>query len=128
MPGVDRVDHREPGKSRAVWKPYVELFIANVLFSAFLEKFKHLWEPELTWLEVMAGVTMVGIAAQRRIDMGLPEHARTSPEAAARWTWMTVFWLFVTASIPVISWQIWRQVREQQAIRTEIRARHTQEG
>jgi hypothetical protein len=95
---------------------FVIEFLICIAYSLVLERWKHLWEPDFTGVEVMIGciICMATAAAQ------------------ARWatitTWQqyeaAVWWSFIIGAIPIAVWQAWRYVRN----RRRLLARITRSG
>ena len=80
---------------------YLSLFIGSAVYAALLALFKHYWEPNLTWLEVILGVVLCLLApylAQRiePVDVLGYEHR----------VWLA----FVVGGTPIVIWQLGRSV------------------
>jgi heme exporter protein D len=82
---------------------YLILFLVNIGYAAILEWFKHLWEPELTALEVVIGVALCLAAPFADRLLNGPYTA----EVYEGRVWLA----FVVGGLPVIIWWIGRNVR-----------------
>ena len=79
------------------------LFLVAALYAAFLERWKHRWEPDLTWLEVVVGTALCLAAPFAQGQAGLIQSWLDYQNAV----WIS----FVVGGAPVVIWQIWRMVR-----------------
>lgn len=81
---------------------YLLLVLGTTLYAILLERFKHLWEPDLTWLEVAIGTALCLL-----VPFGL---ARSAPADWATYelrTWSA----FVVGGLPIVAWQLFRMIR-----------------
>lgn len=74
------------------------LFTTTALYAAVLARFKHLWEPDYTWLEVVVGCVFV-LAAPAVLWRMMPGAGVGDYE---RWVWVA----FVVGGGPIILWRI----------------------
>ena len=82
---------------------YTALFVATSLYAFALAWLKHLWEPDLTWLEVVVGVAICLLAPYIDQRQNGP---LTSDVYEAR-VWMA----FVVGGIPIVVWRVSTSVR-----------------
>jgi hypothetical protein len=82
---------------------YCYLFAAATLYAVVLARLKHLWEPDLTWLEVVIGIVMCLLApyADQRW------HGPLTSEAYEQRVWLA----FVVGGIPIVIWRVGASVR-----------------
>lgn len=82
---------------------YVYLFAATALYAALLAWLKHLWEPDLTWLEVVIGVA---------ICLAAPYYDRqiNGPYTSELYEWR-VWQAFLVGGTPIIIWRVAASVR-----------------
>jgi hypothetical protein len=94
---------------------YLILFLVNIGYAAILEWFKHLWEPELTALEVVIGVALCLAAPFADRLLNGPYTA----EIYEGRVWVA----FVVGSFPIIVWWVGRNVRAWRRIMDRIWSR-----
>lgn len=82
---------------------YLILFLVTTVYAVALALFKHLWEPDLTVLEVAIGVTFC--LAAPYLDMRL-----NGPYTAELYQWR-IWQAFIVGGIPIAIWQIGQSVR-----------------
>lgn len=89
---------------------YLAQALAATLYAILLEGvLKRRYEPNWTWATVVGGVAMVGLIVAGRLAWGpLPA---LDGRALAWWVWLTVFWSFCAAAVPIIVWQLILQHR-----------------
>jgi hypothetical protein len=95
---------------------YAALFVATSLYAALLAWLKHLWEPDLTWLEVIIGVAICLVA----------------PYVDARWNgpmtrelYEARVWLaFLVGGTPIVIWRVGASVRAWGRIARRIGKNH----
>lgn len=82
---------------------YAALFAATTLYAVVLSWLKHLWEPDLTWLEVVIGVVICLIApyADQRW------HGPLTSEVYEQRVWLA----FLVGGIPIVIWRVGTSVR-----------------
>ena len=91
---------------------YLLLLCVTTLYAVLLERYKHLWEPDLTWLEVAIGTALCLV-----IPWLL---ARTAP---GNWqlyearTWQA----FIVGGAPIVIWQLFRMTRSRLQTMQEAR-------
>lgn len=95
---------------------YSALFLAATLYAALLASLRHVWEPDLTWLEVMIGVTLCLIApfADQRANGPL------TSEVYEQRVWLA----FVVGGLPIVAWQLGQSVRAWRRVARRIRGNH----
>ncbi len=81
---------------------YCALFATTTLYAVLLAWLRHIWEPDLTWLEVVIGVTFCLLApyADQRLNGPL-----TSELYEGR-VWLA----FIVGGFPIVTWQIGQSV------------------
>jgi len=96
----------------SVFVPYFTLFIVCALYAVFLQRIHDLYTPDWTWVTVVGGNVLIGMALLALCLSGV------LPLAA--------FWhlvgLNVVAGLPIIIWQLW-----QMGVRNGARKRPRQE-
>lgn len=94
---------------------YCVLFAATTLYAALLARLRHIWEPDLTWLEVVIGVTLCLLApyADQRLNGPL-----MSELYEAR-VWLA----FIVGGLPIVAWQIGQSVRARLQAEQRIRGK-----
>lgn len=98
---------------------YFGLFLTTSVYAALLAKFRHLWEPHLTWLEVVIGTAL----------------CLTAPYLAARYdvvlTWANyealVWAAFAIGGAPILIWQLTQSIRAWLHVEQRIRSRNGDE-
>lgn len=85
----------------------LSLLTTTTLYAAFLEAYKHRWEPDWTWLEVVAGTAMCLGAASLR--------TRLDPAASWQSHEQNVARAFIVGGFPVIAWQVGRMIKHDYA-------------
>lgn len=95
---------------------YAYLFAASTVYAVLLALFRHLWEPDLTWLEVVVGTLLCLIApyADQRLNGPL------TSELYEQRVWLA----FVVGGLPVVIWQLGQSVIAWRRIRRRIRGDH----
>src|SRR5262245_40563164 len=83
---------------------YIGLFLVTSGYAALLAKFRHLWEPHLTWLEVAIGVFLCLLAPY------LNARYVTAPADWAAYDW-DVWRAFFVGGPPIIIWQLAQSIR-----------------
>ena len=96
---------------------YIGLFLATCAYAWLLAKFRHLWEPHLTWLEVALGVAL----------------CLTAPYLNARYVaapadWVAYEWDvwrgFFVGGPPIIIWQLIQSITAWLRVEHRIRSRN----
>jgi hypothetical protein len=77
---------------------YTYLFIATALYAAILSWKKHLWEPDLTWLEVVIGVAICLIAPY----LDQRQNGPLTSEVYEQRVWLA----FIVGGIPIVGWRV----------------------
>lgn len=86
---------------------YATQFCAAICLAAILEHvFHRSYEPDWTWVCVVIGVAQVGLLVAARLALFGVDPAR-SAASAAWYVWWLIFWSFVAAALPIVSWQLW---------------------
>lgn len=82
---------------------YGALFVATTLYAVVLARFKHFWEPDLTWLEVVIGVAICLFApyADQRTNGPL------TSEIYEQRVWLA----FLMGGMPIVLWRVGASVR-----------------
>lgn len=82
---------------------YAALFLATSLYAVVLARLKHLWEPDLTWLEVVIGVAMCLLApyADQRL------HGPLISELYEQRVWLA----FLVGGTPIVIWRVGSSIR-----------------
>lgn len=95
---------------------YTALFAATTLYAATLAWLRHIWEPDLTWLEVVIGTALCLAApyADQRLNGPL-----TSEAYEAR-VWLA----FLIGGLPIVIWQLGQSVRARLRVERRIRGKH----
>jgi hypothetical protein len=92
---------------------YSYLFAGATLYAALLARFRHLWEPHLTWLEVALGTALVLLAPYLDARYNGP----LTSEVYEQRVWLA----FLVGGAPIIVWQLAQSVsawrRAEQGIR-----------
>lgn len=95
---------------------YATLFAAATLYAVLLANLKHLWEPDLTWLEVIVGVALCLAAPYLDQRHNGP---LTSEMYEAR-VWLA----FLIGGLPIVAWRVgssvraWRRIGRHTMLRT----------
>lgn len=92
---------------------YTCLFAATTLYAAILASLRHIWEPDLTWLEVVIGTALCLAApyADQRLNGPLTSEV-----------YETRVWLaFVIGGLPIVVWQLGQSVRARLRVERRIR-------
>ena len=92
---------------------YGYLFIAAALYAVLLAKFRKLWEPDLTWLEVVAGTALCLLAPYLDQRYNGP----LTSELYEQRVWMA----FLIGGLPIVAWQLGQVVRAKLHVEREIR-------
>jgi len=92
---------------------YAALLLACTLYAALLAWLKHLWEPDLTWLEVIIGTALCLLApyADQRLNGPL------TSEIYEQRVWLA----FVVGGFPIVVWQLGKSIRARLQAEREIR-------
>jgi hypothetical protein len=82
---------------------YCYLFAATTVYAVLLAQLKHLWEPDLTWLEVVVGVAICLLApyADQR------QHGPLPSELYEQRVWLA----FIVGGLPIVIWRVGASVR-----------------
>lgn len=94
---------------------YVGLFLTTCAYAALLAKYRHLWEPHLTWLEVVIGTALCLLAPYLA--------ARTAVLTWAEYEAL-VWAAFAVGGAPILIWQLAQSIRAWRRIERRIRSRH----
>jgi len=95
---------------------YAYLFAATTLYAALLAYLRHLWEPDLTWLEVIIGVTLCLLAPYLDSRLNGPLMSETYEQRV----WLA----FLVGGAPIVIWQLAQSVSAWRRIRRRIRGDH----
>lgn len=92
---------------------YGALFCATALYAALLAYLRHIWEPDLTWLEVVIGVALCLLApyADQR------QNGPLTSELYEQRVWQC----FLIGGLPIIIWQLGQSVRARLRVERRIR-------
>jgi amino acid transporter len=82
---------------------YCYLLAVTTLYAALLASFKHLWEPDLTWLEVVIGVAICLLAPYFDNQLNGP----LTSEGYEQRVWMA----FVIGGLPIVVWRVGASIR-----------------
>jgi uncharacterized membrane protein len=82
---------------------YCYLFAITTLYAVVLARLKHLWEPDLTWLEVVIGVAICLIAPY--VDQR--QHGPLTSEVYEQRVWLA----FIIGGAPIVVWRVGASVR-----------------
>jgi multisubunit Na+/H+ antiporter MnhE subunit len=95
---------------------YCYLFAGATTYAVLLAYFRHFWEPDLTWLEVIVGVMLCLIApyADQRANGPL------TSELYEQRVWLA----FVIGGLPIVLWQIGKSTRARLQVERRIRGTH----
>lgn len=77
---------------------YTYLFAATTLYAALLAWLKHLWEPDMTWLEVVIGVAIC--LAAPALDQ------RWNGPLSSELYELRVWQCFLIGGIPIVIWRV----------------------
>jgi hypothetical protein len=94
---------------------YSYLFVVTALYAVLLARFRHLWEPHLTWLEVVIGTVLVLMAPY--LD------ARSNGPLTWELYEARVWQAFLVGGAPIIIWQLGRSVNAWRRVERRIRGR-----
>ncbi len=95
---------------------YAALFVTTSLYAALLAWLKHLWEPDLTWLEVVIGVAIV--LAAPALDQR--NNGPLTSEIYEQRVWLA----FLIGGIPIVIWRVGASVRAWGRISQRIGKNH----
>lgn len=95
---------------------YCYLFAVATVYAVVLARLRHLWEPDLTWLEVAVGTVLCLLAPYLDQRQNGP---LTSEVYEAR-VWLA----FLVGGTPIIIWQLGQSVSAWRRIRRRIRGDH----
>ena len=95
---------------------YIALLTATTVYAVLLAVLRHLWEPDLTWLEVVVGTALCLAApyADRQLNGPL------TSELYEQRVWAA----FLIGGAPIIIWQLAQSVNAWRRIRRRIRGDH----
>jgi hypothetical protein len=82
---------------------YCYLFAATTLYALLLAWLKHLWEPDLTWLEVVIGVAICLVVPY--VDQR--QHGPLTSEVYEQRVWLA----FLIGGIPIVIWRVGASAR-----------------
>jgi glucose dehydrogenase len=82
---------------------YAYLFAATTLYAVVLSRFKHFWEPDLTWLEVVIGVAICLIAPY-------VDQRQNGPLTSELYEWR-VWQCFLVGGLPIVLWRVGASVQ-----------------
>jgi hypothetical protein len=94
---------------------YACLISATTVYAALLARFRRLWEPDLTWLEVVIGVTLCLTAPYLDQRYNGP----LTSELYERRVWMG----FLIGGLPIVAWQLGQSVRARLLAERRIRGK-----
>lgn len=95
---------------------YIGLFLASCAYAWLLAKHRHLWEPHLTWLEVVIGTTLC---------LAAPYLAARLDRAPTWGEYEALVWAaFAVGGAPILIWQLAQSVRAWRSIEHRIRSRN----
>lgn len=100
---------------------YVELFLAATAYALALAKWRHIWEPHLTWLEVVIGAALCLLAPFIIARYG---GAGTGWERYEGMVWAA----FLIGGTPIVIWQLAQSIRAWRRIERRIRSRNGHEA
>src|SRR5260221_5838474 len=95
---------------------YAALFVTTSLYAALLAWLKHLWEPDLAWLEVVIGVAIV--LAAPALDQR--NNGPLTSEIYEQRVWLA----FLIGGIPIVIWRVGASVRAWGRISQRIGENH----
>ncbi len=95
---------------------YTALFATASLYAAVLALLRHVWEPDLTWLEVVIGTALCLSApyADQRLNGPL------TSELYEQRVWLA----FLIGGLPIVAWQLGQSVRARLRVERRIRGNH----
>ncbi len=82
---------------------YTALFVTTSLYALLLAWLKHLWEPDLTWLEVVVGVAICLTAPY--VDQR--HNGPLTSELYEQRVWLA----FIVGGLPIVIWRVGASVR-----------------
>lgn len=82
---------------------YAYLLAATTVYAALLSRLKHLWEPDLTWLEVIVGIAIC--LAAPYLDQR--HNGPLTSELYEQRVWLA----FLVGGIPIVVWRVGASVR-----------------
>lgn len=90
-----------------------------------LERTNRAYEPDFTWVTVVAGVALTGGWCAARLAYGRP----VAGDAAdgAWWMWWLTVRMFVATGTPVVAWQLWQARKRLHALHLYLRNRRDDE-
>jgi len=92
---------------------YATLWLVSAIYAFLLARYRHLWEPDLTWLEVVIGVALCLLAPYA--DM-----RQNGPLTSEIYEWR-VWQAFLIGGMPIVGWQIAQSVRAHLRVERRIR-------
>jgi len=92
---------------------YSYLFAVTTAYAVLLAWLKHLWEPDLTWLEVIIGVALC--LAAPALDQR--HNGPLTSEMYEQRVWLA----FVVGGLPIVAWSIGKSVRARLQAEQRIR-------
>jgi len=82
---------------------YAYLLAATTLYALLLAYSKHLWEPDLTWLEVIVGVAICLAAPYLDLRANGPQ----TSELYEQRVWLA----FLIGGLPIVVWRVGASIR-----------------
>ena len=82
---------------------YSYLFAAATLYAVLLAHFRRLWEPDLTWLEVVVGTALCLLAPA----LDQRQNGPLTSELYEQRVWIAV----LVGGAPIVAWQLGQSVR-----------------
>lgn len=95
---------------------YCLLFAATTAYAVLLAWLKHLWEPDLTWLEVIIGVIICLLAPY----FDQRQNGPLTSELYEQRVWAA----FLVGGFPVVAWRIGASVRARLQAEKRIRGNY----
>src|SRR5512138_186127 len=95
---------------------YSYLFAVATIYAALLAAFKHYWEPDLTWLEVIVGVGLCLLAPYLDQRWNGP----LTSELYEQRVWVA----FVVGGFPVVVWQLAKSIKARLQVERRILRTH----
>lgn len=95
---------------------YTGLFLTAAAYAFALAKLRHLWEPHLTWLEVVAGTALCLLAP----------YLAARQDSALTWAeYEALVWAaFAVGGAPILIWQLTQSIKAWRTIERRIRSRN----
>lgn len=95
---------------------YAYLLAVTTLYAVLLSLFRHIWEPDLTWLEVVIGTALCLLAPS--LDQRL--NGPLTSEIYEQRVWLA----FVIGGAPIVIWQLGQSVWARLRVERRIRGTH----